>query len=306
MALVTQPFLRDFRWAGSVTADFEKAAVSDIMNHTTRGKTLILETAGDVQYERGRLRADLAAGAAVPFGVDARPWPEAKGVVKVRAADGLELTATGAYKGRVPSLRERFGVDVGGNPDLGPERIVHAELRAIEHIADRLHLEVAPYYKHSTGTIITAPGGPDMGMLVNLGTVNSWGFDTAARVTPMKMLELGGSYEYVKARQIDDSGAVRDDPLPRLPHHRWDAWVQARPDPRFSALARLRYFGAAIDQSVPVSGYATLDANVSAQITPQYLAVLNVEDLTDERPETRAGYHTAGRVVSLMVQGSWE
>jgi hypothetical protein len=305
MALATRPFLRDFRWAASATVDFEKAAVSDIMNQTARGKTTIIETAGDVQYERGWLRADLAGGIAVPFGVNAGAWPEAKAVVKVRPADGLELTATGAYKGRVPSLRERFELGVG-NPALGPERTAHAELRAIEHIADLLHLELAPYYKHSTGTIISSPSAPDMGELINLGTVNFWGVDAAARVTPVRELEIGGSYEYVKARQIDAGGAERDDPLPRLPHNRWDAWVQTHLDPRFSGRVRVKYFGAAIDQSVRVAGYVTAEANLTAQITRQYLAVLNIDDVTDERPETRAGYHSAGRVVSLIVQGTWE
>ncbi|HMG24230.1 MAG TPA: TonB-dependent receptor, partial [Kofleriaceae bacterium] len=133
-ALATQPFLRDFRWAASATVDFEKAAVSDIMNATVRGKLTILEAAGDLQYERRQFRADLAAGVAVPFGIDARPWPEVKAVAKYRPIEDLELTATGAYKGRVPSLRERFEAGIG-NPALGPERIAHAELRAVEHIA---------------------------------------------------------------------------------------------------------------------------------------------------------------------------
>ena len=32
--------------------------------------------------------------------------------------------------------------------------------------------------------------------------------------------------------------------------------------------------------------------------------VVDVDDLTDVRPETRAGHHTAGRVVSLVMQGT--
>src|SRR5262249_10657254 len=95
-ALATMPFLRDFRWAVSATVDFEKAAVSDIMNNTVRGDTTVFEPAADLQYERGRLRADLSGGLALPFGIDAKLWPEAKAAVKDRALDDLELTATGA------------------------------------------------------------------------------------------------------------------------------------------------------------------------------------------------------------------
>jgi outer membrane receptor protein involved in Fe transport len=300
MALVTMPFWRDFRWAASTTVDFEKAAVSDIMNQTVRGKTMVIESAGDLQYERKELRADLAAGVAVPFGVGANPWPEAKAVVKYKPVQDLELTATGAYKGRVPSLNERFGVS--GNPDLGPERIAHAELRAVEHIDDRVHVEVAPYYKHSTGTIRASVDPMDMGELINLGIVNYWGVDTAIRVTPHPMVEAGAAYEYIKAHS-SDSG---DDPIDRLPQHRWEAWAQTRPHPRISALARVKYFGSAIDQTKLVDGYTVVEANVSGQITKEFFGVLRIDDLLDARPETRAGYHTAGRVVSVVVQGTWE
>jgi outer membrane cobalamin receptor len=258
-----------------------------------------------VQYERSRFRADLSAGVAVPFGIDAKAWPEAKAVAKYRPLDDLELTATGAYKGRVPSLRERFATG-NGNPDLGPERIAHLELRAIEHIADRLRVELAPYYKRSTGTITMSNVPADMGRLTNLGTVNFWGVDARARATLVPGVDLGGGYEYVRARSIDGDGIAHDDPLNRLPHHRWDAWVESRPLSRLTAIARLKYFGSAIDQNQRVDGYATVEATASAQVTDQYLAVLKVDDVLDARPETRTGYHTAGRVISLIMQGTWE
>jgi len=301
MALATMPFCKDFRWALSTTVDFEKAVVSDIMNNAVRGKTMLVEPAGDLQYEHKQFRADLAVGAAIPFGVGASPWPEAKAVAKYKPRPDLEVTATGAYKGRVPSLRERFDV-ANGNPDLGPERIAHAELRAVEHVSDRLHLEVAPYYKHSKGTIRASTDPRAMGELVNLGIVNYWGIDTVARVTPNPMVELGAAYEYIKARS-DDTG---DDPLDRLPHHRWEAWVQGHLGQRFSGLARATYFGSSIDQTKQVPGYTLIQANLTAQVTRQYLAVLRVDDLLNERPETRAGYHMAGRVISIVMQGTWE
>lgn len=301
MALATMPFARDFRWAASATVDFEKAVVSNILNEAVRGKTTVVEVAADLQYERGRFRADLAGGVAFPFGVPARAWPEGKAVVKYRPLDDLELTATAAYKGRVPSLRERFDVDFG-NPGLGPEQVAHGELRAVEHLAGLLHLELAPYYKRATGTVRSSVDPMDMGQLTNLGTITFFGVDAVARVTPHPMVEAGGSYEYVRAR----SAETGDDPLDRLPHHRWDGWVKAQPDPRFSAIARVKYFGAAIDQTRRVDGYALVEANLTAQLTKQYLAVLRLDDLLNTRPETRAGYHAAGRVLALVVQGTWE
>jgi len=305
MALATQPFLRDFRWAVSTTVDFEKAAVSDITNSTVRGDTTIVEPAGDLQYEHKQFRVDVSGGAGIPFGVNASAWPEFKAVAKYRPIDDLELTATGAYKGRVPSLRERFDA-VNGNPALGPERTAHGELRAVEHITDALHLEVAPYYKRSTGSIVASQDPMNLGQLINLGTVRFWGVDTAARVTPAQGVEVGGGYEYIRARSVDARGVANDEPIQRLPHHRWEAWARAQAGSRFSALGRVKYFGASIDQTTHVAGYALVEANVTAQITRQYLAVMRIDDLLDQRPETRAGYHSAGRVVSLVVQGTWD
>jgi hypothetical protein len=299
-ALATRAFLRDFRWAASATVDFERAEVSDIANQTVRGGTTLIEAAADLQYERSRLRTDLAVGIAAPFGVGARPWPETKAVVRYRPRGDLELTATAAYKGRVPSLRERF--DDNGNRELGPERTAHAELRAVERVADRLHVELAPYYKRTTGMIRASADPMDMGKLVNLGEITFWGVDTQVRVAPHRTVETGGGYGYIRARSSDTG----DDPLDRLPRHRWDAWIRARPGARFSALARVRYLGAAIDLGQRVDGHTVFEGSVTAQLTSQYLAVLRVDDLWNVRPETRAGYHTAGRVVSLVVQGTWE
>ena len=46
------------------------------------GNVTMIETAADLQYERKRLRIDGAGGIAVPIGVGAAVWPEAKLVVR--------------------------------------------------------------------------------------------------------------------------------------------------------------------------------------------------------------------------------
>ena len=82
--------------------------------------------------------------------------------------------------------------------------------------------------------------------------------------------------------------------------------MQVHADRRLSVLARVKYFGDSIDKRMTIDGYVTVEATVTAPLTKQYLGVLRVDDLTDVRPETREGYHTAGRVISLIVQGTWE
>ena len=141
-----------------------------------------------------------------------------------------------------------------------------------------------------------------MGKLANLGRVNFWGIDTQARVQVEPHLEVGGSYNFVRA----NSDTTGDDPIDRLPHHRFDLWAQGTLDTRFSGIVRVKYFGRSIDKTIVVSGYPLLEANLTAQLSKEYLAVFRIDDLLDEQPETRAGYHTAGRVVSLVLQGMWQ
>ena len=298
--LATKPFEKGFRWAGSSSIYHEKALASNHAGEWVRGDVTMLELAASLQYERKRLRVDAAFGLATPFGVGADPWPEAKLVGKYKPRPDLEITATTGFKGRLPSLRERFDA-VNGTPELGPEKAAHAELRAVG-TRDRFRVELAPFFRHTTGVIRSSPIAADMGKLINLGRVNFWGVDATARVAIDPRLEVGGSYNYVKANS-DESG---DDPIDRLPHHRFDAWVEGRLDSRFSGRVRARYFGESIDKGTAVTGYLLFEANLTAQITKEYLAVFRVDDALDEAPETRAGYFLPGRVFSLVLQGAWQ
>ncbi len=300
-ALATKPISKELRWAGSASIYHEKALVSNAASEYVRGDVTMLELAADGQYEHQGLRIDAAAGLAMPFGVGADPWPEGKVVAKYKPTQELELTATTGYKGRLPSLRERFDA-VNGNEALGPEKAAHVELRAVE-TRGWLRLEAAPFFKHTTGVIRTSADPAMMNKLTNLGRVNFWGIDTQVRVAIVPdHLDVGGAYNYVKA----NSDSTGDDPIDRLPHHRFDAWVQGTLDKRFSGLARVKYFGEAIDKGMLVNGYALVEANLTAQLSKEYLAVLRIDDLLNVAPETRDGYHLPGRVISIVLQGMWQ
>ncbi|HLL22111.1 MAG TPA: TonB-dependent receptor, partial [Kofleriaceae bacterium] len=297
-ALATQPFAKDWRWAASATVDHERADVST-MTATTTGDATMINAALDVQYERKRVRIDAAGGVAVPQGVGADPWPEAKLAAKVKPLSHLELTATTGYKGRVPSLRERFG-SVNGNPSLGPEQALHAELRAVEQYGGA-RLEVAPFYRQTTGTVRASADAADMGKLVNLGELDIYGIDVQGKLGILDTLEVGGSYNYIRAKSD-----VSDDPLDRLPHHRADGWISVSPLARVTALARARFTGEAIDKALPTDSYFLVEGTLTARITKEYLGVLKVDDALDVRPETRAGFHMPGRTITVVFQGTWE
>jgi outer membrane cobalamin receptor len=179
--------------------------------------------------------------------------------------------------------------------------IDHAELRGV-YTNDRVKLEAAPFYKRTDGTVRASIDPADMGKLTNLGVLDIKGVDTNARVRVIDMLTLGASYEYIKAH----SGDTGDDPLDRLPHHRADALVEVQPVPFMQLTARVKYYGESVDKGMPVGDYTLVEASLSSRIYDDYLAVLRVDDALDVRPETRAGYHSAGRVVSLVLQGEWQ
>lgn len=295
MALATRPIGKRARWAASASLDYNGVAVRDRIGNGVDSSLTLGELAVDGQYEFGTFRLDAAGGLAIPIVVGgASPWPEGKAIAKWRPRYGsLELDATVARKGRVPTLRERFD-PIMGNSALGPEMVDHVELRAIERVGERLRIEAAPFYKHSTGTIRAALGS---GKLVNLGALNFYGVDALAEVGVANEIAVGGSYNYVR---------VTDDAIDRLPRHRADAWIRATPIAALSVLARAKYYGEAVDQGMQIRGYTTVDTTLTSQLASQYLAVLRCDDVFDRRPEIRAGYRAAGRTVMLTLQGSWQ
>ncbi|MGE5183990.1 MAG: TonB-dependent receptor [Acidobacteriota bacterium] len=301
MALATRPITKEARWAASATVDHEHADVDNRPQASAHGSVTMVELAADGQYEHRTVRVDAAAGLAIPAGVDADPWPEAKLVGRWRPSFGpLELTATAGRKGRVPSLRERFDPLIG-NPKLGPEQVDHAEVRAIEHVDERAQLEVAPFYRHTTGLIRTPTGTMTMMPLINTGKLNIYGVDALARWHVTPVVELDAGYEYIAAHS-DTS----DNPLDFLPHHHGEVTAIVTPMARLAAVARVRYFSDATDGGQIVPGYTLVEASVNAQLSREYMGVLRVDDLLDAQPELRAGYHSPGRVISLVLQASCE
>jgi outer membrane receptor protein involved in Fe transport len=330
MALATTPIAKDFRVAASATVNHETARVVGSTGDTSQGELTMTGLAVDGQYERGRVRVDLAGGLAVPVGVaGADPWPEAKLVTKLRPHQELEITATAGYKGRVPTLRERFDLATG-NPTLGPELARHAELRMIwqgmpsvtlgtpEDPAPRVRLEAAPYTRKTVGSsrnCVTQEQCPDgeVGRLTALGETFFYGIDLLGRLRLTRVIEIGGSYGYVKACELGsragcDVGPMEmggADPIDRLPRHRADAWLSLALG-RVSGVVRGRYFGSSLDRQVTTEAYSLVEANLTTQLAKAYMAVLRVDDALDRRPETRAGFYGPGRVISVVLQGTWE
>ena len=305
VALVTRAFRRDWRWIASATVDHERADVDTMTAgptlHSEGGATL-LEAAAGLQYERRTVRVDAAIGGAAPLGLGADPWPEAKLVARGKPLSPVEVVVTAARKGRTPSLRERFDAQ-SGNPALGPEQASHGEVRVIATPVEGVQLDVAPYWRRSTGTVVA---DARTGTLTNLGTVDVRGLDASARVRVHARATVGAAYSLTldRARGADD--VWRDDPLDRLPDHRADAWLQGTLPGAVVVTGRGRWFGESIDRGMAIDGYALVDASVSATFGGDWMAVVRCDDLLDAAPETRQGFHLPGRVFSLVAQGTWD
>lgn len=314
LALVTRPITRDARWAVSTAVDRDSAHVGDSQGRAAVGAVTLLEVAGDLQYERTGFRVDGAVGGAVPFGVDAAAWPEAKLVAHYRPHPDLELVATAARKGRVPTLRERFDLSTG-NPALRPELASVAELRAIYTRADAVRIELAPYARRTANTIrqimVDPANQPGVFQQANLDRVSIYGVDAQARVRAWhdehgRAVEVGGSVAWIHARSNSADPVLAMTPLDRLPAVRADAWLQVTPDRHVSVLARARYFGTTLDQTAPLGAYTLVELTATMPLARGYLAVIRATDLGNVAPETRAGYHDPGRTVFATLQATWE
>jgi hypothetical protein len=151
---------------GSAVADYERADVFGFDGVAVNGEAGILELAGGMQAAGGPFALDAAVGMAAPFGIDAAFWPEAKLTGSYRPIRRILLKLIGGRKGRLPTLRERFRVDIG-NQELGPEHVWFAEPRVELEPSDTWRLTLASYLRRSNGLI---QFDIDRAMLVNTGT----------------------------------------------------------------------------------------------------------------------------------------
>jgi hypothetical protein len=301
MALLTRPIGHIARWVASLTVDHERATVDTTAGANasptpTKGDSTIIEPAGDGQLESHGVKLDGSVGLAVPVGFDAKPWPEAKLTVKKTSRWG-NVELIGARKGRVPSLRERFD-GMTANISLAPEMAWHGEVRLTATPTDDTSITVAPYLHRTTGTVKLGMNG----LLENLGELDVHGVDVIAKARFGDRLAAGASYDYAKAHSND----LGDNPLDRFPTHRADGWLQVSPITKLSLLARVRYEGEAIDQGKTTPAYVLWDLTANALVGHGWLGVLTCDDLLDAAPYVRNGYRSPGRVISLIVQHTWD
>jgi hypothetical protein len=294
--LVNRP-LGGLELIGSAAVDSERGEV-DSGSSTSGGRATIGAVAGGYKVVRGPFRSDGAAGVAAPLDIDASPWPEGKLAFKLSPVRVVTARLVGGYKGRLPTIRERF--EANGNQALGPEKALFAEAGVAVEKNTLVALDVAGWARRVNGMIRFVPESP---MLVNVGETMMRGADLRVTAAPYAPVRAGGSLSLVRATSED----FGDDAVDRLPGRRGDLWVAGDWGERAGGLVRARYIGVMIDQGVALDDYWLVDASSYLWLTRAVMAGLRLDNALDARYLDRAGgIMGVGRVLLLTVQGSWE
>lgn len=277
--------------------DSEHARVDNLAGRIQGGRANVGELAAGLQWRHDAWRADTAAGVTIPDG--ATPWPEAKLGLAWQPIAALGVDLTGARKGRVPTLRERYQ-QATGNDALAPESSTSLDLGLTLRPLPGLRVRSAAYVRAVSGYIRL---DTTSGKLSNIGDLTLRGVDNDVTYDPFAALGVGASYRYEDAR----SAEAGDEPLDFLPRHKLDAWLSGRWGQRAGATARVRYVGRRIDQMQTLPAYATGDLSGFYRLGADLRGTLRVDNLLDNRFEVRAnGYRDPGRRIMLGVEGVWE
>lgn len=297
--LANRPLGKLARLVGSASFDTENAEVIVDGGMPGGGRASAAALAAGIQFEDRGWKLDGAAGVAVPIGLGADPWPEAKLVLAYAPRrTPVTLRATGARKGRVPTLRERFRSDIG-NEALGPEHAIYGEVAVQVAPSDYVRAEVASYVRLSNG-LIRYDG--ERAALINTSDLTVRGVDARIEVSPVALVRTGVSWSFTDAY----SPLLGTDPLDFLPQHRADGWISLS-RAGFGGTARVQMVGEQLDRNDTLPRRATAELSGFARLPGSLTGAVKIGNVLDEEYELRAGgVRAPGRFLTLTVQGAWE
>lgn len=298
-ALVNRPLRKSMQLVASATVDSEAADVRDMAGATTGGRASTAAAAAGFQFEDGPWKLDSSAGVAVPMGIGADPWLEAKLAASYSPRKvPVTFKATGARKGRTPTLRERYRLDIG-NSALGPEHALFGEVAVDMKPSQQVSMHVASYIRRSNGLVRF---DADASQLMNTGELTVRGVDARVSLTPTRHLYGGASWSFTDAY----SPTLGTNPLDFLPNHRADGWIGARAGSRAGAVVRVRVVGEQIDRGGNLPARATAEISGHARVA-DLLGSVKIGNLLDDDYQLRAGGVMApGRTVTFTLQGTWQ
>ncbi|MDB4970942.1 MAG: TonB-dependent receptor [Myxococcales bacterium] len=296
---VDQGLGRGFSVSARASIDEESATVRRAVARPVSGSSTYGEVAAGASWAWRSLRADGAIGLAAPLGGTQPPWAEGKLTVLWTPNQWINVRATGARKGRQPTLRERFD-PLTGNAKLDPEQSWFAELAVAAQPHPLLNLRATGYYRYTNGLIRLDVETRTHS--VNYDNVATYGLESGFDVASQKWLSAGATYVWEEAV----SPTLGLNAVNNFPRHKFDAWLAARFKRDAGALLRFRWVGGRVDSGVPLADYALVDMTAWVRIVRSLRATLLVSNVADQRYQMRAGVSSLGRVVALSLEGTWE
>jgi hypothetical protein len=266
------------------------------------GASTVLEPAGGFFFVAADwLAIDGAVGPAIPLGISAKTWPEAKLTATFTATRSLQVKLTGARKGRVPTVRERFAAIIG-NPALKPEMGSSAEATVLYRPARWLVADVAAYFRRTEDLISLNQTGT---LQVNRGDIDVYGLEAKLEAYPWRWAGVGAAYVFAQVASNAMPGKGGTTGLDNFPQHRAEVWTNLRWEGTAGLWGRARYTGEVTDQGHTLGAYATLDAALWTRIDTVQIS-LRGENLTNTAYQMRANVPGFSRTIFLGLLGTIE
>jgi TonB-dependent receptor-like protein len=290
-----------FELALTANANTDHATDADTVGNVGGGRSTIAELGSGVLWTPlERVRVQAAGGVFLPLDDPSGLWPEGKLVASFLPRPWFEIRATGARKGRTPTIRERYQIGVG-NPNLRPEMNTFGELALAFKPRPWFILRTAGFIRLTDDLIRF---NDTRTLQINYGDVMVGGVETTLEVGRGRAIGGGGSYQY--ASQSAPAPGQMAVGLENFPEHKGDLWVEARYKSRAGLWSRWRYIGDRSDQGATLAAYSEADIAAWTRFHRDLRGAVRVENITNENYLIRVGQYSIGRTIILSIDGVWE
>ncbi|HNY38757.1 MAG TPA: TonB-dependent receptor [Bryobacteraceae bacterium] len=217
--------------------------------------------------------------------------PEASATFRI--AEGYALTAGLARGFRNPTIRELF-LFPAPNPKLQPESMLNYQATLSAHPSRSLALTATGFYADLKDQIATTGRYPNL-QLLNSGAALNRGFESTARWSPSRRVQLHGGYAYLRSTNL----------LPFVPAQKFNSALDyslRRATFSLSSMTVGKRF-ANTAKTARLGGYTTISARVSMPVREGWTVFCGVDNLLDKRYEVLAGYPMPGvnATAGLMI-----
>ena len=214
-----------------------------------------------------------------------------------KLADSWRVRASWGQGFKAPSLSQLYGF--GANPLLKPETSDAYDLALEYDDGASGHFAITAFRRDSTNLIdYVFPTG-----YFNVSRTRAQGFELEGAVLVADSLTVSGAYTFLQA-----SNRTTGNQLARRPRHSLSASVNWHAPAGVTLGADFRLVGDRFDDPgnfTPLDGYGLVTLRASLPVGDKIELYGRVENVTDQRYETAAGYGSYGRSAYAGVRLKW-